>query len=509
MSALPKFLAKGPPTLPLTGGALRLETPSSRLAQMYAALSASNEAILRASTQEELFQWVCDAAVHGSRFSNATIILADGDRDYIAVAASSGITTTYYKGTRISVDANLPEGRGTIGTAFRTQKPCVSNDFLNDPNLAPWHKQARKIGWNSVATFPLMQRGKSIGVFGFNSFETNAFDDEVLVFLQRVVENVSFALENFLRNEERLQDERRLKESEEKLRLSEERLKLLIDSVPASIVYLDTNERYTFCNRTFTDLVGLPEEWILGRTVTELFGEEQHLELQPKLQEMAQGRNMHFERQQRRPDGSVRDIAVTLVPHITENGQLVGSYGLALDITERKALEHKLKHMAQHDGLTGLPNRALFEDRLAQTVARGRRSNARFSVMYLDIDHFKSVNDSHGHGVGDELLKAFAVRLRACIRESDTAARLGGDEFAVILSDLAKGEDAAFIAQKIVMAMRPPFELPGFILSITTSVGVVLSDSGGADAAIFVAQADRALYQAKANGRNTYRIFGE
>jgi hypothetical protein len=175
MNAEVKFIAKGPPTLPLDNDPALSESLSQRLGQMYAALSASNEAILRARTEEELFQWVCDAAVHGSKFSNATIILADGDSRDIAVVASSGITTTYYKGTRISVDPNVPEGRGTIGTAFRTQKPCVSNDFLADPRLSPWHEQARKIGWNSVATFPLIRKGKSVGVFGFNSFEKNAF----------------------------------------------------------------------------------------------------------------------------------------------------------------------------------------------------------------------------------------------------------------------------------------------------------------------------------------------
>jgi diguanylate cyclase (GGDEF)-like protein/PAS domain S-box-containing protein len=322
-----------------------------------------------------------------------------------------------------------------------------------------------------------------------------------------VTDNVSFALENFERERERRNDERRLRESEEKLRLSEAKLKLLVDAVPASIVYFDADERYTFCNRSFAELVGRPEKQIIGRTIAELFGEKLHQELQPRFREMTLGHTVTYERQQHRPDGSARDIAVTLVPHFSDDGNLVGAYGLALDITDRKALECRLEHMAQHDALTGLPNRALFEDRLAQTVARSKRSHKFFSVMYLDIDHFKSVNDSLGHGVGDDLLKAFANRLRACIRESDTAARLGGDEFAIVLNDLTKNDDAAFTAQKIVTAMRAPFELPGVTLSVTTSVGAVLGDGRDMDTSTLVAQADLALYQAKASGRNAYRLF--
>jgi len=178
-----------------------------------------------------------------------------------------------------------------------------------------------------------------------------------------------------------------------------------------------------------------------------------------------------------------------------------------VDVELRKQLELRLAHQAGHDALTGLPNRNLFHDRIGRAIARSRRHRSLMAVMYLDIDKFKAVNDTHGHDVGDALIRGFARRLVDCIRNTDTAARLGGDEFAVILEELEAGALGLRVAEKIVAAMREPFVLGERTLSVSTSIGV--SFYGGVEEVVpeaLLKQADEALYEAKAAGRNTYRV---
>ena len=162
---------------------------------------------------------------------------------------------------------------------------------------------------------------------------------------------------------------------------------------------------------------------------------------------------------------------------------------------------------AAHDKLTGLPNRRLFDDRLKQALARAHRSRAPLAVRYVDADKFKPVNDTHGHAMGDALLKHFGSRLTACVRATDTVARIGGDEFAVILENVEVARDAHAVAEKIVATMREPFEIEGHRLEVSASVGVaVLSDRDGFFADALLKRADGALYEAKRAGRDRYAL---
>lgn len=189
------------------------------------------------------------------------------------------------------------------------------------------------------------------------------------------------------------------------------------------------------------------------------------------------------------------------------SGRALRMVGMNSDISSRVQMQEQLTHQATHDTLTGLPNRGLFRDRLNQAIGRSRRSGSLMAVMYLDIDKFKSINDSLGHDAGDELLKAFSKRLADCVRTTDTVARLGGDEYAVVLESLGTREDGCRIAAKIVAAMRPEFALGTRTLVISTSLGLTFYDGAaetGPDA--LVKQADEALYSAKGAGRNNYQV---
>jgi len=169
--------------------------------------------------------------------------------------------------------------------------------------------------------------------------------------------------------------------------------------------------------------------------------------------------------------------------------------------------ESRLAYLAQFDALTGLPNRALLSDRFAQLIAGAKRRGAPLSVLFVDLDEFKLVNDTLGHAGGDELLKEVAARLHSCVRSGDTVARISGDEFAVLLADMAKPEDAGLVAQKIIDRLGEPFHIQGKEVFVTASIGIAAFPADGADAETLIGAADAAMYRAKQSGRNAYQFF--
>ncbi len=200
--------------------------------------------------------------------------------------------------------------------------------------------------------------------------------------------------------------------------------------------------------------------------------------------------------------------------HLTPEAEGAGRLrGVTVDVTARKEMELRLAHLANHDLLTGLPNRNLLIDRLNQALIAAKRHGRAAAVLFLDLDRFKTINDSLGHSIGDRLLKAVAERLRRCVREGDTVARLGGDEFVVILDDMAQPQDAALVAKKILEGLLPPFrvELPEgggtqeFFL--TASIGISLHPADGEDAGTLLKNADTAMYRAKERGGGSYQFF--
>ncbi|MGI8871901.1 MAG: bifunctional diguanylate cyclase/phosphodiesterase [Candidatus Limnocylindria bacterium] len=211
-------------------------------------------------------------------------------------------------------------------------------------------------------------------------------------------------------------------------------------------------------------------------------------------------------------DGRLIEVAVTFSPICDQPGAVTGCSVVVRDISERKRLEDELTHQALHDALTGLPNRALFLDRLGHVLETSRRTSAdsvrqtRHAVLFLDLDNFKVVNDSLGHRVGDELLRGIAGRLAAVIRPGDTAARLGGDEFTVLLENVSDARTARVTARRILTALEAPFRLDGHRVVVSVSIGIALS-GGARDAGELLRQADLAMYAAKRNGKGRAELF--
>ncbi len=196
-----------------------------------------------------------------------------------------------------------------------------------------------------------------------------------------------------------------------------------------------------------------------------------------------------------------------------EIGLLAGSLNemqntIVANLRELHESRQALKHLAQHDALTGLPNRALFDDRLRQALVLARRDQTRVALLFVDLDEFKAINDGHGHHVGDLLLTGAAQRMQACVRDADTVGRLGGDEFVVLLADIEQDQDALLVAGKIGNALHQPFELDGRHLVISSSIGVAIYPEHGSDELSLSQSADAAMYRAKESGGNRVRLFG-
>jgi len=178
-----------------------------------------------------------------------------------------------------------------------------------------------------------------------------------------------------------------------------------------------------------------------------------------------------------------------------------------LDVSDRKKVEEQVRMLAFYDALTGLPNRALFINRLEQSLAQATRDGRLLALMYLDLDHFKAINDTFGHAAGDTVLQSSAQRINSCLRRNDTVARLGGDELVVLLPGLDGPEQAETVAQKIIKVMSAPFQLESFQVSVTPSIGIVLFPEHGNVMGELLKRADIALYAAKEGGRNRYALF--
>jgi diguanylate cyclase (GGDEF)-like protein len=208
-----------------------------------------------------------------------------------------------------------------------------------------------------------------------------------------------------------------------------------------------------------------------------------------------------------RRDGHEIYIEDSVAPIHSDDGQDAGAVLVFRDVTVARTLAAQVAHLAEHDALTGLPNRLLFADRLGQAIARAGRNESLIAVLFLDLDGFKRINDSLGHRIGDKLLESVAVRLEQCLRVPDTVSRLGGDEFVIMLLDVHQPEDAAIAARRILNAVADAHPIATHELYITASIGISVFPDDGLDTETLIKNADTAMYQAKESGRQTFKFF--
>lgn len=274
------------------------------------------------------------------------------------------------------------------------------------------------------------------------------------------------------------------------------------------ILITDASNRIVAVNQAFTRLTGYAEADVLGQTPKLLASGQHPPEFYERMwAEILNHGHWQGEILNRRKNGSVFPEWLSIAAIKDNNGKVTNYVAVFNDISDIKDKEARLDYMAHHDSLTGLPNRALFADRVGHALAAARRVKKRLAVLFLDMDHFKQVNDSLGHDAGDRLLADTAERIAASLRDEDTLGRQGGDEFVILLEHLGDGRDAAQVAEKVINALKRPFQVHGHEVQSGGSIGISLYPDDGDDVATLLKHADNAMYQAKAAGGNTYRYF--
>lgn len=291
----------------------------------------------------------------------------------------------------------------------------------------------------------------------------------------------------------------------------EEALKLagvVLETVDEGVVVTDAQSRIVSVNPGFTEITGYPQEEVLGRTPKLLSAGTNSADFYRNMWETLRNTgSWKGEVLNRKKSGEFYVEWLSIKQLCDERGAVSHYVGVFSDISERKASEERMHHLAHSDALTGLANRMLLTDRIHQALSKARRDRKRAAVLFFDLDRFKPVNDQFGHDVGDLLLQQVAQRVLACVRESDTVARLGGDEFVVLLTEIEEEANALAVGRKIIAALQRPFDPLGHLVTIGASIGVAVFPEHGGDETALLKNADIAMYKAKACGRNTVMPF--
>ena len=460
-----------------------------RLTNLYATLSECNQAIVRCNSEAELFPQMCRNVVLYGGMKMAWIGLLDAATREIRPVASEGSGLDYLEGIRVSADGDDPHGRGPAGTAVREKRPVWNQDFLADPLTAPWHAGAARFGWGSVAALPLHRDGKVIGAFTLYAGEKDAFDADARKLLEEMATDISYALDGFERNAS--------------IRLTAE----VFEQGKEGIMITDSARRIVRVNRAFSAITGYSEAEALGQSTAMLssgrHGEEFYREMWAAIDATGHWQGEMWDR---RKDGHVYPVWLAISRVLGEDGKPGHYVGIFSDITQHKEAEDRIQHLAHFDALTGLPNRTLLKDRARHAISMAQRSQESLAVLFVDLDHFKNINDTLGHRIGDELLVEVALRMKSAGREEDTVSRQGGDEFIVVLP-CTDSDGAAHVARKLIDAIAVAFKVEQYELVVTPSIGIAMYPSDGEDFDVLAKCADTAMYRAKEEGRNTFRFF--
>ena len=477
---------------------------SQRVGRLYAALSQCNQTILRSASEQELFDDICGAVVTYGGMSMAWIGMidpvAEGRPATVSPTACAGDGTEYLGNLVISLDAALPEGRGPIGLSYRTGEPYWCQDFPRAPETAPWHARAARYGWAAAASLPLRRNGGIVGFFSAYSTTTDVFDAEVRDLFVEMARDIEFALKN-------LDHHRKREQTEASLRKSEQHLRTIIETEPECIKVVDAQGRLLEMNSAGLNILEAESlEELQQHLLTDLILPEYRDAFIALHQRVIAGENGHLEFRVQGLKGGQRWLETHAAPMNGADGEQRMLLGITRDITDRKLADERIQYLAHFDPLTGLPNRAQLQEHTLHSLALARRNRQSMALMMLDLDHFKDINDSLGHSVGDGLLCELAKRLRHGLREDDIVARLGGDEFIFVLQR-AESQDAAEVARKLMELIDQPFRVGTHDLKVTASIGIALYPADGADMETLLQRADAAMYQVKHAGRHDFRFF--
>jgi diguanylate cyclase (GGDEF)-like protein/PAS domain S-box-containing protein len=470
------------------------ERELGRINRLYAAWTESSEVIVRQKSEVLLLNNICQILAERVPFELVWIGVPEDD-GWVHPVALSGISSDYLKIIRVSMDAAKQEGQGPASTAILAGVHKVFNNFLEDAN-AYWYKAAVKFNFNSVGAFPISRGGKIYGCIAVYSSELNFFSSEHIGLMSGLADDITFALDNLDREQQQRIAAIKLEQAATVFEYSKE-----------GIMVTDVDNKIVSVNRSFIEITGYSAEEIVGQDPKILSSGLQPPEFYDSMWAViAETGSWQGEVWDRRKNGEVYPEALTIIRVKNVEGAIINHLAIFSDISERKIAQERIQQLAHYDVLTGLPNRVLFSDRLEQAIISAQRNHTNIALLFLDIDRFKQINDTLGHGVGDRLLQNVGQRLLGCVREQDTVSRQGGDEFIVVLSD-AGSAGAELVAQKILQSIIQPYVIEQHDLRITASIGIAVYPDHAQDSESLIKYADVAMYQAKESGRNCYLSF--
>jgi len=295
--------------------------------------------------------------------------------------------------------------------------------------------------------------------------------------------------------------------------IEKERAQVTLDCIGDAVICTDASGKITFLNRIAETMTGWPVKDATGRTMAECVRIVDATTRKPILDPMAKAATQNRRGSLPlnciliRRDGHEVFIEDSVAPIHDRDGQVTGAVMVFRDVSATRTLENELTHSAQHDFLTGLPNRTLLKDRVSQAISLARRQRCHAAVLFMDLDGFKRINDSMGHLIGDKLLQSVAKRLTDCVRSPDSVIRHGGDEFIVVIQELKHPEDAVTTVARLLKTVFDVHSIDQHEISVATSVGVSVYPGDGQDPETLVRNADTAMYHAKKNGNHNYRFF--
>lgn len=476
-----------------------------RLFRITSLLNQCDSLLIRSVNEIELLEGICRLMVDKGGYLMAWAGYArEDDAKTIQPIAKSGNEAGYIDTVKLTW-ADVPHGRGPAGTAIRSGEMVVNQNSQTNPAYLPeWREAASQHGFNSSIAIPLKVRGKVIGVFSAYSSESNAFFEGETELLEKLVADINYGIEA-------LRTQAENKAAQAALLNMAREIEDLYDNAPCGYHSIDKNGILVRVNKTELDWLGYSRDEVEGKKhFTDLCTPKGRARFAGNLEELKRNGIMRdLEYDLIRKDGSILPVLLSATVVYDDKGRFLTSRSTIFDLTERKKLERSLKEQARTDPLTGIINRRYFHELAERELALSKRFSNPLAYMMIDIDHFKRVNDTYGHDVGDLVLQAMSRGCLQTLREIDVVGRWGGEEFVVMLPGV-NCLQAREAAERLRIALQD-IEIrldDEKTIRFSVSIGTTCLESDDENVDLILKRADIALYAAKQSGRNCVRAYG-
>ena len=388
----------------------------------------------------------------------------------------------------------IPLGQGLIGEVGKTGEIHWVEDLANDPRLRLKHL-VEGSNWNNGLIFPVRYYGKIIGVLFFVSGYIEEPDEQLCQLIHSLGDHIGNMFHQTM--------------AVRKLQESEERYASTVNLAAIGISHVDSEGYLIDFNQQFNTMLGYMREELLGKNIREISHPDDVHTTDDLREKLLEGKLDFIKAEKRylRKDGSPIWVSLSIAPKRNEKGRHLYDISVVEDISARKTAEERVQYLANHDEMTGLPNRVLFGQLLNVGVSNCNRYQKKMAVLFVDLDRFKQINDSMGHDAGDELIKKMSGRFKRCVRASDVVARLGGDEFVILLQGIREKDQIKAVAENVLKQAAKPIEIRDNECRVSASVGIAVYPDHAKDEKELMKNADMAMYKAKEKGKNSFEFF--